>query len=145
MGGGGVQKRRPWGSLNEGPCRQQRRWGKAARHSPLFPLCSPISGIKVPEWIENDLQLDYSCERKWNKNEGNSLGVQWLEHCASIAGGTGSTPGRGTEILQASLHGQTLTTTTKHIKEALALLLYSKSHRRMLKAGIEWVFDDLDH
>ena len=32
--------------------------------------------------------------------------VQWLGHCASIAGGTGSIPGQGTKILYAMWHGQ---------------------------------------
>ena len=32
---------------------------------------------------------------------GTSLVLQWLGLCASIAGGTGSIPGRGTKIPQA--------------------------------------------
>ena len=31
---------------------------------------------------------------------GNFLGVQWLEHCASTAGGMGSMPSKGNKILQ---------------------------------------------
>ena len=37
---------------------------------------------------------------------GTSLVVQWLRLQASTAGGTGSIPGRGTEILHAAWHGQ---------------------------------------
>ena len=39
----------------------------------------------------------------------NSLAIQWLGLCASIAGGMGSIPGQGTKILQAarSLHATT--------------------------------------
>ena len=33
---------------------------------------------------------------------GTSLAVQWLRRCTSTAGGTGSIPGRGTKILQAT-------------------------------------------
>ena len=33
---------------------------------------------------------------------GNSLAVQWLGLCASTPGGTGSIPGRGTKIPQAT-------------------------------------------
>lgn len=32
---------------------------------------------------------------------GTSLVVHWLERCASMAGGKGSIPGRGTKILHA--------------------------------------------
>ena len=32
--------------------------------------------------------------------------IQWLEPHASIAGGAGSTPGRGTKILQSAKLGQ---------------------------------------
>ena len=39
-------------------------------------------------------------------SSGTSLGVQWLGLHASTAGGTGSIPGRGTEILQAMLYGE---------------------------------------
>ena len=37
---------------------------------------------------------------------GTFLEVQWLRLCASTAGGTGSTPGRGTAIPHAVRHGQ---------------------------------------
>ena len=37
---------------------------------------------------------------------GSSLVVQWLGLCASTAGGTGSTPGQGTEIPHATWHGK---------------------------------------
>ena len=37
---------------------------------------------------------------------GTSLVVQWLRLHASIAGGTGSIPGRGTKILHAMWYGQ---------------------------------------
>ena len=37
---------------------------------------------------------------------GTSLVVQWLRLCTSNAGGMGLTPGRGTRILHAMLHGQ---------------------------------------
>ena len=36
---------------------------------------------------------------------GTSLPVQWLRLC-TVAGGTGSIPGRGTKIPQAPWHGQ---------------------------------------
>ena len=36
---------------------------------------------------------------------GNSWVVQWLALCASTAGGTGSFPGPGTKILQATQQG----------------------------------------
>ena len=37
---------------------------------------------------------------------GTSLAVQWLGLCASIARGTGSNPGQGTKIPQATWHSQ---------------------------------------
>ena len=37
---------------------------------------------------------------------GTSLAVQWLGLCASIAGGAGLIPVRGTKILHAARHGQ---------------------------------------
>ena len=37
---------------------------------------------------------------------GNSLAVQWLGLCTFTAEGTGSIPGRGTKIPQATWHGQ---------------------------------------
>ena len=37
---------------------------------------------------------------------GTSLAVQWLRLCASTAGGVGSIPGRGTEILRALQRGK---------------------------------------
>ena len=37
---------------------------------------------------------------------GNSLAVQWLGLCASIAGGRGSIPGQGTKIPQAAWCGK---------------------------------------
>ena len=37
---------------------------------------------------------------------GNSLTVQWIELCASFAGGIGSIPGQGIKILQATEYGQ---------------------------------------
>ena len=37
---------------------------------------------------------------------GDSLVVQWLELHPFTVGGMGSTPGQGTEISQASWHGQ---------------------------------------
>ena len=37
---------------------------------------------------------------------GNSLTVQWIELCASSAGGIGSIPGQGTKILQAPEYSQ---------------------------------------
>ena len=40
------------------------------------------------------------------KSSWDSLAVQWLELCASTAGGMGLIPGQGTEILQATQHGQ---------------------------------------
>ena len=36
----------------------------------------------------------------------NSLAVQWLELGTSTAGGLGSTPGQGTEVLQAAWYGR---------------------------------------
>ena len=50
--------------------------------------------------------------RKWEevfraeRTTGNSLVVQWLGLRGSIAGGTGSIPGRGTKIRQAARRGQ---------------------------------------
>ena len=40
------------------------------------------------------------------KSSWDSLAVQWLGLCASTAGGMGLIPGQGTEILQATQHGQ---------------------------------------
>ena len=37
---------------------------------------------------------------------GNSLALQWLGLCAFTAEGSGSSPGRGTNILQATWCGQ---------------------------------------
>ena len=37
---------------------------------------------------------------------GNSLVVQWLGLCTSIAGGTGLIPGQGIKISQATRHSQ---------------------------------------
>ena len=34
------------------------------------------------------------------------LVVQWLRLCASSAGGSGSIPGQGTQMLRAGRHGQ---------------------------------------
>ena len=40
------------------------------------------------------------------KENGIPLAVQWLGHCASTAGGTGSVPGWVTKIPQATWHSQ---------------------------------------
>ena len=49
----------------------------------------------------------------WKTSLGYSLVVQWLGLCALIAKGTGSIPGQGTKIPQATQCGQKNQTKTK--------------------------------
>ena len=49
------------------------------------------------------------------KIKGTSVAVQWLEICASIAGGTGSILARGTKIPHAEQHGQNINKQTKSL------------------------------
>ena len=44
--------------------------------------------------------------RRYKKEPGNSLAVQWLRLQASTAGGTGLIPGWGTKIPYAARHDQ---------------------------------------
>ena len=60
------------------------------------------------------------------KKAGNSLAVQWLELCASTAGGLGLTPGLGTKILHAQWYSQKKKERRKEIKKALNLHEASK-------------------
>ena len=53
------------------------------------------------------MQLLKLGQRHKNKKDlGIPLAVQWLGHCASTAGGTGSVPGWVTKIPQATWHSQ---------------------------------------
>ena len=57
-------------------------------------------------WLKDRNIFSHRSESSKSKNQGTSLAVQWLGLCASTAGGTGSIPGQGTKILQASQCGQ---------------------------------------
>ena len=62
--------------------------------------------VSCPQrWCRRDSLDKKMCEVSSNSDlgiGGNSLVVQWLGLCASIAGSTGSIPGRGAKILQAT-------------------------------------------
>ena len=61
------------------------------------------------EWGTGQVRvlLSYTFCGRWERHKiiklvGTSLVVQWLGLCASTAGSTGSTPGQGTKIPQAT-------------------------------------------
>ena len=95
----------------------------------LFLLCYHISFPFPP--------LKKFFKRKWQF--GNSLVVHWLGLHASIAGGMGLIPGRGTKILQSAWHGQ-----KKKEKESDNfwcidyLLKISKLSEFLLKCSLLW-------
>ena len=69
---------------------------------------------------------------------GNSLVVQWLGLCVSTAGGTGSIPGWGTQILQASWCGQKQKTTKKNVENKSNVCRVAEVYRTDLEDMVKW-------
>ena len=62
---------------------------------------------RVTIWSGNPTAGHISRENSNSKRYvGNSLAIQWLRICASIAEGTVSTPGQGIKIPHAAWHSQ---------------------------------------